>query len=122
MADKESTGNIVNAANPTVEPNKGGVIELARQAGSLILQANPIEPHHVRLVADIRYRIASGVWPPGSRLPSTDKLVEQYKPMLQGGSRSTVRRALGELLATGELRGHKGVAVYVADPQPPRPE
>ena len=84
------------------------------------MSANPIESHHARIVADVRARIASGTWAPGSALPSTTKLVDLYAPELNGVSASTVRRALKVLLDNGELRGHKGRAVYVANPQPPK--
>ncbi|TYB40528.1 GntR family transcriptional regulator [Micromonospora sp. AP08] len=64
------------------------------------------EPHYRRIIADIRGRIASGEWPPGHKLPSTKALADLYEV----GSQSTV------LIETGELYGHQGLGVFVADP------
>ncbi|MEE6259354.1 winged helix-turn-helix domain-containing protein [Plantactinospora sonchi] len=69
------------------------------------------EPHYRRIIADIRQRIASGEWPPGHKLPSTKALAEMY----QVRSSSTVRSAVTILLETGELYGHQGLGVFVAD-------
>jgi GntR family transcriptional regulator len=76
-------------------------------------------PYFQRIVNDIRSRIASGEWPDGHRLPSTARLTEMYGDLYGVRSSYTVRRAVLLLLETGELRGHKGVAVWVCDP--PRP-
>ena len=78
-----------------------------------------IEPHHDRIVADVRERIASKEWPPGTALPSTRVLLERYSALFGVKSASTVRLAIKTLREDGVLVGHKGVAVYVADPQPP---
>ncbi|MFF4876333.1 GntR family transcriptional regulator [Micromonospora sp. NPDC000668] len=69
------------------------------------------EPHYRRIIADIRERIASGEWPPGHKLPSTKALAEMYEV----GSQSTVRQAVTILIETGELYGHQGLGVFVAD-------
>ncbi|MER6593371.1 GntR family transcriptional regulator [Micromonospora purpureochromogenes] len=69
------------------------------------------EPHYRRIIADIRERIASGEWPPGHKLPSTKALAEMY----QVGSQSTVRQAITILIETGELHGHQGLGVFVAE-------
>ncbi|WP_422745603.1 GntR family transcriptional regulator [Micromonospora sp. WMMD754] len=58
-----------------------------------------------------RRRIASGEWPPGHKLPSTKALAEMYEV----GSQSTVRQAITILIETGELYGHQGLGVFVAD-------
>ncbi|MEU3455091.1 winged helix-turn-helix domain-containing protein [Micromonospora sp. NPDC006766] len=69
------------------------------------------EPHYRRIIADVRGRIASGEWPPGHKLPSTKALTETYKV----GSQSIVRQAITILIETGELYGHQGLGVFVAD-------
>ncbi len=73
------------------------------------------EPFYRQIMTDIRARIASGEWPPGSALPSTRELVEFYKPRLHSTSLtpSTVRHAVSLLIEVGELRGQQGLAVYV---------
>jgi Transcriptional regulators len=75
------------------------------------MSARGFEPHYRRIIADIRQRIASGEWPPGHKLPSTRELKEIYNV----SSTSTVRQAVMILLETGELRGHQGLGVFVAD-------
>ena len=73
------------------------------------------EPYYRQIMADIRARIASGDWPPGHQLLSTEKLVEHYAQMLDNPNLSagTVRQAVTILIETGELRGQQGKAVYV---------
>jgi GntR family transcriptional regulator len=75
------------------------------------MPARSFEPHYRRIIADIRQRIASGEWPPGHKLPSTRELAALYEVR----SQSTVRQAITILLETGELRGHQGLGVFVAD-------
>lgn len=70
----------------------------------------PSEPHYRRIMREIRASIAVGELAPGDRLPSTQKLADQY-----GVSAPTVRQAITILIETGELVGHQGVAVRVAD-------
>jgi GntR family transcriptional regulator len=73
----------------------------------------PSEPHYRRIMRDIRERIASGALKPGDKLPSTVELSEQY-----GVSAPTVRQAITILTETGELVGHQGLAVRVAERKP----
>lgn len=75
------------------------------------MPARVFEPHYRRIIADIRQRIASGEWPPGHKLPSTRELKDLYEVR----STSTVRQAIMIMLETGELRGHQGLGVFVAD-------
>jgi len=86
-------------------------------AGSITL-SDP--PYYRRIHDDIRARIASGDWPPGSKLPSTRELVEYYQHQLAypNLSRLTVRRAVDMLIESGELRGQQGVGVFVAEGAP----
>jgi len=73
------------------------------------------EPFYRQIMTDIRARIASGEWPPGSALPSTRELVDFYRATLDspGLTQSTVRHAISLLIEVGELRGQQGLGVYV---------
>ena len=68
------------------------------------------EPHYRRIIRDVRARIASGELTPGTKLPSTRVLAEQYDV-----SPGSVRQAITLLMETGELRGHQGLGVFVAE-------
>jgi GntR family histidine utilization transcriptional repressor len=57
-------------------------------------------------------RIASGRWPPDTRIPSENQLVNALKV-----SRMTANRALRELATEGHLVRVKGVGTYVAKPK-----
>lgn len=62
------------------------------------------------LAADIRAKIASGVWQPGDRLPSTSQLCAEYEV-----SAIVVRNAMISLRAEGLVEGVPGVGVFVAE-------
>lgn len=81
-------------------------------AGSTVMST---DPYYQRVISDIRTRVASGEWPPGTKLPSTRELVRMYQDQLRSPSLSisTVRRAVGLLTAFGELRGDQGLGVFV---------
>lgn len=72
----------------------------------------PIEPLYRKIMRDIREKIASGEYTPDAPLPSTRELAEIYNV-----TRTTVRVAVNILLETGELTGHQGKGVYVAQQQ-----
>ena len=59
---------------------------------------------------DLRRRIYSGSLAPGAPLPSEAELGERYSV-----SRTTVRRALEDLIAEGLLRSRKGAGYWVRD-------
>lgn len=67
-------------------------------------------PLYRRIMEDLRTRVDRGDLRPGDKLPSTRELAEQYDT-----GASTVRQAIALMLETGELRGHQGRGVYVAD-------
>jgi GntR family transcriptional regulator len=46
-------------------------------------------PTYRRIAEDIRRRVETGEWPPGTRVPSEDSLTTEY-----GCARATVRRAI----------------------------
>lgn len=63
-----------------------------------------------QIAADLRARIMSGDLPPGSKLPSTAALIEQYTTVNQ-----TVQNALAMLKAEGFAEGHTGKGVFVRE-------
>lgn len=75
------------------------------------------EPYYRRVLLDLRARIAAGEWVPGTKLPSTRALVDEYRVRLDHAELShlTIRRAVEILIETGELRGQQGLGVYVGE-------
>ena len=70
------------------------------------------EPAKYRLIADdVRARIASGEYAPGSRLPSKAELMKHY-----GVALGTLDRALAQVQEYIETR--QGVGMFVRDPLP----
>lgn len=65
-------------------------------------------PLHIQLLNDLRHRILSGEWTPGSRVPSENMLVR-----LLGISRSTVRLALSAAQAEGLIESVAGKGSFV---------
>lgn len=62
-------------------------------------------------IADwLRDRIDAGALGPGDKLPSETVLMRRF-----GNTRTTVRRALGELAAEGRVRAQRGVGVFVKE-------
>lgn len=64
------------------------------------------------VAAEIRRRIARGVYAPGGKIPSQAELTREFNV-----SAITVRRALHELTYEGLLFGHQGLGVFVAAPR-----
>ncbi|MFF7991786.1 GntR family transcriptional regulator [Kitasatospora xanthocidica] len=64
-----------------------------------------------RVVAEIRRRIAIGIWPPGHRLPSQVALAEDLKVTI-----AEARRGMALLRRTGELEGRPRARLFVAHP------
>ncbi|MFG2352554.1 GntR family transcriptional regulator [Streptomyces sp. NPDC048521] len=69
------------------------------------------EARYRRIAADIRRRIAAGMWRPGEPLPSRTELAAEL-----GVHPQTVRLAYVLLRRTGVLEGEERKAVYVAHP------
>ncbi|GLW64734.1 hypothetical protein Arub01_29780 [Actinomadura rubrobrunea] len=67
-----------------------------------------IEPLRDQLVAVVRKRIASGEYPPGSKLPTARELAEEF-----GISSRTVTDAFAILREAGEVVGVRGRGVFV---------
>ena len=77
---------------------------------------------YVQVADDLRRRIQSGEYPPRRRLPSVDRLAEEY-----GVARNTMTKAIERLRATGHVytvrnwgsvvrAGDKDIAVVVMEP------
>jgi len=66
-------------------------------------------PLHIQLLNDMRHRILSGEWTPGSRLPSEHTLQN-----LLGISRSTIRQAINAAKAEGLLESVPGKGTFVS--------
>ncbi len=70
-------------------------------------------PRYEQIAAHLRAQIMSGDLLPGTQLPSTQQLVEQY-----GAANTTIQSALAALKAEGFLTSRVGKGVYVRDRQP----
>lgn len=60
------------------------------------------------IAATLRAEIAGGAYPTGGRLPTEAQLASRF-----GVNRHTVRHALSDLIAAGELRARRGAGVFV---------
>lgn len=65
-----------------------------------------------RIRRDLEQNIQSGVWAPGQRIPSEQELCEVY-----GCSRMTVSKAVGRLVATGQLERNRRAGTVVRRPR-----
>ena len=70
--------------------------------------STPVAPY-ARVKQHLKDGLASGVWPPGARMPSEAALVAEF-----GVSRMTVGRALRELRAEGLVERTQGVGTFAA--------
>ena len=75
------------------------------------LNAGPVPLYH-QLKLLLQQDIAQGIYQPGGRLPSEPELIRTF-----GVSRITVRQALDELEAEGQVLRRHGKGTYVAEPQ-----
>ncbi|MGW2507853.1 GntR family transcriptional regulator [Streptomyces scopuliridis] len=66
------------------------------------------EPLYSQLAASLRAKIDAGDYPPGTKLPSERKLMEQYD-----ASRNTIRNALRQLVAEGLVFPSQGQGYLV---------
>ena len=62
------------------------------------------------LADELRQKIESGEWPPGTKLPSRSQLCKQY-----GVSDTVVGKAMMILRVTGLTETLEGVGVFVAE-------
>ncbi|MDG4829481.1 winged helix-turn-helix domain-containing protein [Solwaraspora sp. WMMD1047] len=72
--------------------------------------AMPITPYYERIANEIRAKIDSGEWPPGTKLPSTSQLCAQYDVSTQ-----VIRSVMLILRSEGLVEGHQGKGVYVRE-------
>jgi GntR family transcriptional regulator, transcriptional repressor for pyruvate dehydrogenase complex len=63
------------------------------------------------LIEDLRARITNGTLQPGDKLPTEQKLVQEY-----GVSRTVIREAVAGLRADGLVEPRHGVGVFVLEP------
>jgi DNA-binding GntR family transcriptional regulator len=63
-----------------------------------------------KVADDLRKRIESGEWPPGSPLPSLSALEEEYRV-----SRTTARKAIGALRDDGLVESVRGWGTFVTE-------
>ncbi|MFD4027823.1 TetR/AcrR family transcriptional regulator C-terminal domain-containing protein [Streptomyces sp. NPDC058576] len=68
-----------------------------------------MEPPYLRIVGDIRRRIASGELAPGARVPSTRRITQEW-----GVAMATATKALATLQQEGLVRAVPGVGTVVA--------
>ncbi|MFY1698257.1 MULTISPECIES: winged helix-turn-helix domain-containing protein [unclassified Solwaraspora] len=64
------------------------------------------------LADELRAKIESGEWPPGTKLPSRSQLCREYDV-----SDTVVGKAMMILRATGLTETLEGVGVFVAEPR-----
>ena len=69
-------------------------------------------PLYARVEASLASEIASAVLPSGSQLPTEDDLTERF-----GVSRTTVRKAVENLVARGLLEIRRGKGTFVTEPK-----
>src|SRR4051812_47954056 len=75
-----------------------------------------MEPPYLRIAGDIRRRIASGELAPGTRIPSTRRITQEW-----GVAMATATKALATLNQEGLVRAVPGVGPVVAEPGPEGP-
>ncbi|MFF5206214.1 TetR/AcrR family transcriptional regulator C-terminal domain-containing protein [Streptosporangium sp. NPDC000396] len=75
--------------------------------------AAKIDPPYLRIVAEIRRRIADGELAPGDRVPSTRQIAKEWNVAL-----ATATKALAILSQEGAVRAQPRVGTVVASPEP----
>ena len=76
-----------------------------------MLDTNSLKPLYIQLEAEIRQALREKKYLPGDRLPSEEKLCEQYQV-----SRITVRKAIQQLTDQHILEKHRGKGTFVSTP------
>lgn len=67
---------------------------------------------HQQILDDLRSRILSGEWPPGTQLPFEQDIAKSY-----GCSRMTVNKAMTQLAAAGLIERRRKAGTFVRRPQ-----
>ena len=78
-------------------------------AGNVPIMARSLVPPWRRVADDLRRRIESGEFPPGSMLPSLASLAEEYRV-----GRTTARKAVGALREAGIVETVRGWGMFVS--------
>jgi len=65
-------------------------------------------PLFLQMVSALRRRIESGVWPPGTKIPSLEELAEEF-----GVARATARQAVSALESDGLIWRKQGKGTFV---------
>jgi DNA-binding GntR family transcriptional regulator len=86
---------------PPVEANARPLAAKLARAGRFLYED---------VAGELRRRLARGVYPPGSRIPSESELVREFRV-----SAITVRRAIRDLSLEGLLVARQGLGVFVAN-------
>jgi DNA-binding GntR family transcriptional regulator len=73
-------------------------------------------PRYRQIAADLRARMESGEYPPDSRLPSKNEMMDRY-----GVALATVNRAIDELRKLGLVETIHGVGTFARKPAEPGP-
>lgn len=74
---------------------------------------SPARPSlHQTILADLRGRILSGEWPPGTQIPFEQALATRF-----GCSRMTVNKVMGELVSAGLIERRRKAGSFVRRPQ-----
>lgn len=68
---------------------------------------------YLEVRAEIRWRIESGLYAPGSQLPSLSVLAEEF-----GETGTMIRHAQAGLIEDGFIRSAQGLGSWVCDPLP----
>ncbi len=71
----------------------------------------PGKSKYQRIADDLRARISSGEYPPGSQLPTKAELMTRY-----GVAVNTVERAIDELRKAGIVETLQGAGMFVCEP------
>ncbi len=74
--------------------------------------ARETNPLYAKIELTLASEVAAGVLPPGSQLPTEDRLIERF-----GVSRTTVRKAIENLVARGLVEIRRGIGTFVAQPR-----
>src|SRR5262245_14575220 len=76
------------------------------------LDAESPLPLYAQVESILTAGIADGTFPPGSRLPNEDELVERY-----GVSRTTIRQTIQNLIRRGLVEIRRGKGTFVLQPK-----
>jgi GntR family transcriptional regulator len=75
-------------------------------------ESDNASPLYARVEATLASEIEAGVLPPGSQLPPEDSLTSRF-----GVSRTTVRKAVGNLITRGLVEIRRGKGTFVTEPK-----